>query len=171
VYENNRRISAREQNLPQEEVSLLRSLVKKGERNQRAKELFSEGWTLQAIGNAFEPSVKRSTVKYWVDTASSQFSKSNSVPIPTTDDSVKGRYVRKTKPSPGISPEDINTLQNLAPLARLYRAGMPTLSAPAQANDDFNNLLHRLYSQQVTISELARASNVTNRAIARRLGK
>ena len=164
------RIPAREQRLPDSEVSLLRSLSKKTERNQRAKELYQAGWTLQAIGDAFEPPIRRSTVKYWVDVSDAQFSLRLAVPVPSADQP-KGRYVRKRPKSPGISKHHAERLAYLAPIARQYRSGMAFSSLQGQANDEFNALLYLLFEQYVTIAELARASGVTFRAIARRLGR
>jgi len=164
------RIPARAQVLPKEEVALLNSLVKKQERNQRASELYSAGWTLQAIGDAFTPPARRSTVKYWVDTASQAHTTRKTVPSPSLEN-IKGRYVRKTPVSPGISSADQGRLAELAPLARQYRSGMSSLSYPAVANDEYNELIKRLFSNYVTIAEISRAAGVTFRAIARRLGR
>jgi len=164
------RFPAREQSLPQAEVSLLRSLSKKTERNQRALELYTAGWTLQAIGDAFEPTMRRSTVKYWVDTADAQFSLRLAIPVPNGE-APKGRYIRKRPKSPGISAFHAERLAHLAPIARQYRSGMGLASYQGQANQEFNTLLHTLYEQYITIAELARASGVTFRAIARRLGR
>jgi len=48
---------------------------------------------------------------------------------------------------------------------------MSSTSLSAQANEEFNQLIQDLYNEDVKIAEIAKASNVTNRAIARRLGK
>jgi hypothetical protein len=166
---------AREQTLPQSEIDLLNEVKKsKYRRNWRAKQLYDVGWTLQAIGDAFTPPIRRSTVQYWVQTAHKPANALNvNVPNPweeTDGRPVKG-YQRKTAISPGISPEDQERLAYLAPLARLFRSGMASTSVSGVANDEFNQLIRSLYEKDVKISEIAVASNVTNRAIARRLGK
>jgi hypothetical protein len=166
---------AREQNLPQSEIDLLNEVKKsKYRRNWRAKQLFDLGWTLQAIGDAFEPPIKRSTVQYWVQNAHKPANALTSpVPTPWADSDsrpIKG-YQRKTAVSPGISEADQARLAYLAPLARQYRSGMASTSLSGQANDEFNELIRALYEKDVKVSEIALASNVTNRAIARRLGK
>jgi hypothetical protein len=48
---------------------------------------------------------------------------------------------------------------------------MSSTSLQSQANQEFNELIHQLDSADVTTAEIARASNVTFRAIARRLGR
>lgn len=166
---------AREQNLPQSEIELLNE-VKKSQyrRNWRAKQLFDAGWTLQAIGDAFTPPIRRSTVQYWVQTAHKPANALNAI-VPTPWEDPEGRpprgYQRKTPQSPGIPLETQERLAELAPLARLYRSGMASTSLSAIANDEFNELIHQLYEKDVKIAEIASAANVTNRAIARRLGK
>lgn len=161
------------QSLPQEEINLLRSLVR-NDRNVRANLLFHKGWSLQTIGNAFDPPVRRSTVKYWVDTA-----KLDKTPTPTTSyvpspdltRTSKPPYQRKKPISPGISLEDQQRLAHLAPIARQYRSGMSSTSLYFEANQEFDKLIRELSASNVTTAEIARASNVTFRAIARRLGK
>lgn len=160
---------ARSQTLPSSEVALLRSLTKR-QRNARSLALFENGWTLQSIGDAFEPPIRRSTVKYWIQTASIE--DNVDVPIPNPKfKTPKGGYQRKKPPSPGISSSDEARLGQLAPLARSYRAGMASTHPAALANQEFNALVHELADQNVTPAEIARAANVTFRAIARRLGR
>lgn len=57
---------ARSQSLPLSEVTLLASLDY-DHAVLRTKQLFDKGWTLQAIGAAFDPPKGRSSVKAWVD--------------------------------------------------------------------------------------------------------
>lgn len=164
---------AREQKLPPEEAKTLQEMSKT-QRATRAKQLFERGWTLQAIGDAFVPPVRRSTIQYWVKNAKSS---TPLFPVPSPwgdepDSEARPRgYLRKTPISPGIRPEDQERLAYLAPLARSYRSGMSSTSLSASANEEFNQLVQDLYNDDVKIAEIAKASNVTNRAIARRLGK
>lgn len=162
---------AREQRLPPQEVELLGTLTQR-QLKYRAKQLFDVGWTLQAIGAAFSPPYGRSTIQYWVKTASQTNVTQNPVPTPWEDDAPPNKgYQRKTPPSPGIPPQTQEQLAQLSSQARLFRSGMASTSLPALANEEFNSLIQSLYNEHVTVSEIARASNVTNRAIARRLGK
>lgn len=160
---------ARDQSLPQEEVILLRSLVR-NDRNVRAHLLFKQGWTLQTIGSAFEPPVRRSTVKYWVDNAKLPKYPAVDVPNPYFKTPVGG-YQRKKPISPGITPEDQQRLAHLAPIAKTFRSGMASTSLQSISNDEFDALIRELHDADVTTAEIARAANVTFRAIARRLSK
>jgi len=163
---------ARDLDLPEEEKRVLREECNsKGRRNCRAKQLYQEGWTLRAIGDAFEPPFQRSTVRYWVEQGDLINRINFPIPTPHTDDASPKGYQRKKPVSPGIAQGDQETLARLAPVARYYRSGMSQSSQQAIANQEFNKLVYELYANNVTISEIAKASNVTFRAIARRLGK
>jgi hypothetical protein len=161
---------AREQELPATEVEILRSLTPKA-KFFRARQLFDAGWTLQAIGNAFTPVASRSRVQYWVKQAESKYKTNNIVPSPWADGKPDTGYQRKTPISPGIPQETQERLRYLAPLARYYRSGMGSSTPSAMANEEMNEIVLDLYSNDVKITEIAKASGVTNRAIARRLGK
>lgn len=161
---------AREEPLPLTEVDVLKSLTKRHQRFCRAKQLFDAGWTLQAIGNAFDPPLRRSTIQYWVNQGDLVHRIDVPIPKPKSLPVQKG-YQRKRPVSPGIPFHQQERLRQLSPLARLFRSGMASTSTPAIANAEFDALVHELYDANVTISEIARASGVTNRAIARRLGK
>ena len=163
---------ARDLDLPEEEKRVLREECNsKGRRNCRARQLYQEGWTLRAIGEAFDPPFKRSTVRYWVEQGDLLHRINFPLPSPHNSDTKPRGYQRKKPISPGIPPHTQQRLAQLAPLARYYRSGMASTSVNAIANEEFSNLVHELYANNVTIAEIAKASNVTFRAIARRLGK
>jgi hypothetical protein len=163
------RRSARDLDLPEEEKSTLAvDCDTKAKRNCRARQLFEAGWTLRAIGEAFTPPYRRSTVKYWVEQG--DYVHRINVPIPAPNTKPTG-YQRKKPISPGIPADTQKRLAYLAPLARYFRSGMASTSVNAQANQEFNALVHELFASNVTIAEIAKASNVTFRAIARRLGR
>jgi hypothetical protein len=82
----------------------------------------------------------------------------------------KGYQPKKPK-SPGIPKETQERLRYLAPLARYYRSGMASTSLNGSANEEMNEIVLDLYNKNVKIAEIAKAAGVTNRAIARRLGK
>lgn len=167
---------ARDYQLPQDECDFLVALTKKA-RYYRAKQLFDAGWTLQSVGNAFTPTVKRSTVQYWTTQASPAYATNKQVPSPwggfvdaPMPKPIRGYQLKKPK-SPGIPLETKERLRYLAPIARYYRSGMASTSLQSRANDEMNEIVQDLYNKNVKIAEIAKASGVTNRAIARRLGK
>ena len=169
MSESEQRRLARDLDLPEEERRVLREeCANKRQRNCRARQLYEAGWTLRAIGEAFDPPFRRSTVRYWVEQG--DLTERINVPIPSPGLKPAG-YQRKKPKSPGISDADAKKLSSLAPKARMYRSGMPNSSAPALANEEFSKLARSLFAQNVTIAELARASGVTFRAMARRLGR
>ena len=166
-----RRRYAREEDLPQSEIDLLRSFGKaKKALYCRARQLFEAGWTLQAIGNAFSTPVGRSTVQYWVKMGDFSHKIDQKLPFPPNFTPKRG-YQRKKPLSPGISDADTQRLRYLAPLARSYRSGMGLSSLQGSANTELTELATFLHSEGVSIAELARAAGVTFRAMARRLGK
>lgn len=167
-FDESRRL-ARELDLPEEERRVLREeCVTKRQRNCRARQLFEAGWTLRAIGEAFDPPFRRSTVRYWVEQG--DLSERINVPVPSPGLKPRG-YQRKKPKSPGIGQSDADRLRSLAPLARQFRSGMPSSSAQALANEELSVLAKALFSRGVTIAELSRAAGVTFRAMARRLGR
>jgi hypothetical protein len=168
------RRSARLQSIPKKEANFLNSLSGPN-LHKRAAQLFHAGWTLQSIGEALTPPKGRSTIKSWVDRHSQRdllltLDVSSDVPIPRlrTPD---GGYQRKTPVSPGVPPEIADVLKNLAPIAKNYRARMSSATAEYQANQEMDRIVHSLRDDNVSIADIARAANVTHRAIARRLSK
>lgn len=165
------RRSARGQSLPKTEKAFLRTLS--GERlHIRAAQLFRVGWTLQSIGDALDPPKGRSTVKAWIDRLDLVSPHDIDVPIDFPRlRTPEGGYERKTPKSPGV-PEDLQEeLRHLAPLAAKYRSGMPSTSPFTAANEEFDALIRYLKDVDVSIADIARAANVTHRAISRRLSK
>ena len=165
------RRSARGQSLPKSEVTFLRTLS--GERlHIRSKQLYSVGWTLNAIGEALDPPKGRSTVKAWIDRLDQVSLHNVDVPIDFPRlRTPEGGYQRLTPKSPGVSPKDAETLSTLAPVARDYRSGMGANHPSALANEEFQQLVLELHANDVSIADIARAANVTHRAIARRVNK
>lgn len=165
------RRSARGQYLSKTETLFLRTL--RGERlHIRAKQLYSVGWTLNAIGEALDPPKGRSTVKAWIDRLDQVSPHSIDVPIDFPRlRTPEGGYQRLTPKSPGVSADDAATLAHLAPIAREFRSGMGANSPQGLANEEFDALINQLHDNDVSIADIARAANVTHRAIARRLQK
>jgi hypothetical protein len=165
------RRSARGQSLPKTEAQFLNTLS--GERlHIRVAQLYRVGWTYQCIGDALSPARPRSTVKSWVDRLDMVSPHSIDVPIDFPRlRTPEGGYQRKTPKSPGVTNAEAYILQELAPLAQTYRSGMGPTHPATQANEAFQSLVLQLHSLDVSIADIARAANVTHRAISRRVNK
>jgi hypothetical protein len=167
------RRSARLQSIPKKEADFLNSLSGPN-LHKRAAQLFHAGWTLQSIGEALTPPKGRSTIKSWADRYSQRdlltLDVSSDVPIPRlrTPD---GGYQRLTPVSPGVPPEIADVLKEIAPIAKNYRARMSSATKEYQANEEMDQIVHSLRANDVSIADIARAANVTHRAISRRLSK
>jgi hypothetical protein len=161
---------AKAQELPQAEKELLATLHKE-QLWRRVQELNEAGWSLQSIANGFIPEKRRSTIRSWVvkelperEVITAGF------PIPKPPvKKVKSR--RKRVPSPGIPLDEQLRIARLSPLARRYRARTAPSSSSFTANVELTSIAGVLYSKGVTVSELARASGVTYRAMKRRVDK
>jgi hypothetical protein len=171
---NVERRPARGQSLPGHEVTLLHSLSGKA-LHQRCALLFSQGWTLQTIGESLNPPRPRSTVHVWVNAQLPKIDKTDpsslTAPTPTYQERVAQKAPRPKRVSPGIPEDARRRIGELAPTARRYRARVAPLSQPALANGELSHICKTLYSSGVTIRELANAAGVTYRAMARRLGR
>lgn len=159
---------ARNQKLPTDEAVLLNSLFD-DKLYTRLNDLYAVGWTLQAMGDAFTPPRRRSTIKSWVSRRYTRVPLADS-PIPTPRYPKTG-YVSRRPVSPGISADEMARIKQLAPSARRYRSKMTSSSPQAIANDALTRICLELHSRNVTVRELADAAEVTYRAMARRLGK
>jgi hypothetical protein len=163
------RRTARGQQLPPQEVELLASL-RKPDLIQRAYELYQAGWSLDSIGTALRPIHPRSTIRSWVLRAKES-------PIPVIDAPIPVPKFKEAKDIDGDSknkdqgiPQDLlETIQELAPLARHYRSRMATTAAQAVANDRLTGICITLYQKGVSIKELAEAAGVTYRAMYKRI--
>jgi hypothetical protein len=169
------RRSARLQELPSAESSYLNTLTDV-DLLKRVAALFEKGWTLAAIGQAFTPPKGRSTVKSWVD-RSHQYSHPHPhltlekpVPSPKHKTDPKG-YQRLTPKSPGVPADITERLQELAPLAKGFRARMSSSTQEARANKEMDTIVQNLRVHDVSIADIARAAQVTHRAIAKRIEK
>lgn len=158
---------ARKQALPASEAQLINSLYDE-ELYTRLNQLFHAGWTLQAIGDAFDPPRTRSTIRFWINRRHTPVFRDEELPRPR----IKSRgYIPRRPKSPGIPPDTLARIRELAPLARRYRAKMNPASAEARANDELTGICMMLIEENVTVRELSAAAGVTYRAMARRLGR
>ena len=152
------RRSARNQPLPQSEASLLLSL-KGTELKARCFNLYEAGWTLSAIGQPLNK--PRSTVRSWV--MSGPYAKQET---PTPEDRT---YVPKKPANPGLTADQIKTIQTLAPSARKYRAKLAESHPSTINNRKLTELCTHLHEAGVPLQELADAAGVTYRAMYRRV--
>ena len=153
--------------LPQSEAVFLASLSKE-QLWRRVKDLNDAGWTLQSIADAFDPPRRRSTIRSWVikDTPECDF-----VTATPTPPQPKAKSRRKRPRSPGIPHDEQLRIARLSPLARRFRARTNPSSTSFTANQELTSIAGLLYNKGVTVSELARASGVTYRAMKRRVDK
>ena len=153
--------------LPKSEAEFLASLSKE-QLWRRVKDLNDAGWTLQSIADAFDPPRRRSTIRSWVikDTPQCEF-----VTATPTPPQPKAKSRRKRPRSPGIPHDEQLRIARLSPLARRFRARTNPSSTSFTANQELTNIAGLLYNKGVTVSELARASGVTYRAMKRRVDK
>jgi hypothetical protein len=154
--------------LPSDEARLLASLVTKpASLHVRVRDLHAAGWTLQAIGNAFSPPRRRSTILSWVNRPPSAAILLGFAPVPRPSRSTPVRPRRRTF----LTPAQQQELLTLSLLARRYRAGSPPSSASAIANDTLTAVIVLHFAKGVRVADIARAAGVTHRAITRRLEK
>jgi hypothetical protein len=153
--------------LPKSEALFLASLSKE-QLWRRVKDLNDAGWTLQSIADAFDPPRRRSTIRSWVikDTPECQF-----VTATPTPPQPKAKSRRKRPRSPGIPHDEQLRIARLSPLAQRFRARTNPSSVSFTANQELTSIAGLLYNKGVTVSELARASGVTYRAMKRRVDK
>jgi hypothetical protein len=153
--------------LPKSEAIFLASLSKE-QLWRRVKDLNDAGWTLQSIADAFDPPRRRSTIRSWVikDTPECDFV--TATPVPPQP---KAKSRRKRPKSPGIPHDEQMRIARLSPVARRFRARTNPSSVSFTANQELTSIAGLLYNKGVTVSELARASGVTYRAMKRRVDK
>ena len=153
--------------LPKSEADLLASLSKE-QLWRRVKDLNDAGWTLQSIADAFSPPRRRSTIRSWVIKDTPEFEFITATPNPPQP---QAKSRRKRPRSPGIPHDEQLRIARLSPLARRFRARTNPSSTSFTANQELTNIAGLLYDKGVTVSELARASGVTYRAMKRRVDK
>jgi len=153
--------------LPRSEALFLASLSKE-QLWRRVKDLNDIGWTLQSIADAFDPPRRRPTVRSWVIKDTPEYAFITATPTPPQP---KARSRRKRPRSPGIPHDEQLRIARLSPLARRFRARTNPSSTSFTANQELTSIAGLLYNKGVTVSELARASGVTYRAMKRRVDK
>lgn len=163
---------ARSQDLPADEIALLRFYSQSGDTDAlhvRCRELYLAGWPYRAMADAMIPKKNRTVVRSWIEKAPRQHPASYILtPIPLPE--LKTPEPGPGKPaSPGISPTDRARIEELAPISRKFRASMAPEHPAALANQELTTLVLTLHESNVPVRELADAAGVTYRAMARRL--
>jgi hypothetical protein len=170
---------ARNQSLPSHIVHHLQILEFQEKDSIRVKSamksLFEEGWTLRAIGAAFLPKYTASKVYRLIQSIEpideALLKDSNLRPTPKYKTLADGKYPSSTPKSPGIDVPTQNQLRQLASLAKEYRSGMASTSPQSIANSQLDQLVMKLYKNHVKIAEIAKACEVTHRAVSKRIAK
>ena len=180
------------QRLPEYEGAYLNSLPQHLIRD-RVRDLATDGWSLAAIAEAFDPPKSRSSIRAWSVSKSprtththpslppSPFSPSSSSDkqIPAREKSsvfasapkvkIRRRVYDPTQPK--ISPAQKKKIARLAPLARRHRARTGANNTYTRANRELTDVCKSLYYSGASVRELSLAAGVTYRAMARRLGR
>lgn len=173
--------------LPKDECVVLSKLSGVNLR-ARVFALHEAGWTLAEIAAAFNPPKSRSTIHTWARTPPSPSDPRSMLPLPlpskslaAAEKSTSATGANASKPkrerrsfdstSPQIPTDMRKRIEELAPLARRYRARANPSGAYALANDELTVLCRSLYNAGVSVRELSLTAGVTYRAMARRVGK
>lgn len=149
----------------------------------RVRELVAAGWSMASVGKACTPPRSRSTIRSWIPSSSSpsystitaaKNSSSNPThPVPTAPAQREKYKPKRTNvtpyKSPGLTENDRAHIRELFQLASRYRSTSSPSSAHGRANEELTALVNTLYSQGVTVREIAEAAGVTYRAINRRI--
>lgn len=151
--------------LPDSERAFLRTLAGQ-DLEYRLYMLHSAGWSLQALGEALDPEVPRSTVHVWVQSAALLYPRVFSKAIPRLIPQHRVRTI-----SPSIPSATRTRIAELAPLARRFRAKTSPFSVYALANAELSEICVGLYERGVAVQDLAEAAGVTYRAMLRRVEK
>ncbi len=160
---------AREQKLPPAEAAEINSLPLKA-RNDHVRSLYEAGWTLQAIGEACEPPVHRSTVRKWVTASKKSVTPSTEKsPLPTPKYRTPAEYEPKKPINPGINADTAEKIRDLSYLASKYRATIPDSHPAAIASREYDQLVRKLHSDGVPLKEIADIAGVSYKSIYRRV--
>lgn len=159
--------------LPEDEVVFLTSLGQ-GDFESRLLALRDVGWSLSQIGSSLKPPKPKTTVHFWTN-RSPRKPQHREVPLPpprslTTSVPTKNAPRLRTI-SPGVPADMKPRLRELSSKARRYRAKTPPGSPLSLANDELTSVAKTLRSMGVPTAAIAKAAEVSYRAMARRLSK
>jgi hypothetical protein len=148
--------------LPEDEVRFLNScgpLIP-----DRLHHLHSVGWSLSTLGEALTPPRPKSTVYNWIKSVETPHTFPENLPTPPP------KFVIRPL-SPKVPPSLIPELQRLSLLAQKCRARTPPASPYKKANDKLTLIVTDLYLKGVPVDTIAKATNVSARAMFRRVNR
>jgi len=149
------------ESLPPAEVEYLNSFPYPPTRRLAA--LHSWGWSLSTLAQALNPPRAKSTVHNWI-TNEGILDMTEPFPVPQ-----KALPVRSI--SPQVPPHAVPHLKELSKLARQCRSRTPKSSPYRIANEELTETALSLYKRGVPVELIASASNVSSRAMFRRIEK
>ena len=127
--------------------------------------LHEAGWSLKELGDSLTPPRPKSTVYNWIKQENSGYTdEKHTIPLPTPN--LPMRPI-----SPKVPPKLVPELKRLAHLAQRCRAKTPPSSPFRIANDDLTQLATELYLKGVPVQRIAKACEVSPRAMFRRVSK
>ena len=131
---------------------------------RRLATLRAKGWSLSVLGKALNPTRSKATIHNWTANEGI-FDFTEPIPLPE----------KNPLPAHSLAPlvplETIPELQRLAPLAQRYRSRTPKTSIYAESNEKLTELVVSLYLRGVPVSAIAKATQVSNRAMYRRVNR
>ena len=127
--------------------------------------LHEAGWSLKELGESLTPPRPKSTVYNWIKQENTGYTdEENPTPLPTPNLPVRPI-------SPKVPPKLVPELKRLSHLAQRCRAKTPPSSPFRLANDDLTKLVTDLYLKGVPVQRIAKACEVSPRAMFRRVSK
>jgi hypothetical protein len=127
--------------------------------------LHEAGWSLKELGDSLTPPRPKSTIYNWIKQENTGYTdEKHPVPLPTP--SLPVRPI-----SPKVPPKLVPELKRLAHLAQRCRAKTPQSSPFRIANDDLTQLATELYLKGVPVQKIAKACEVSPRAMFRRVSR
>ena len=131
---------------------------------RRLATLRAKGWSLSVLGKALDPPRSKATIHNW--TANEEIFDFTE-PIPTPQKAPIPAHPL----APLVPLETIPELRRLVPLAQRYRSRTPKNSIYAESNEKLTELAVSLYLRGIPVSAIAKAAQVSNRAMYRRVNK
>lgn len=150
--------------LPESEVAVLRSLPPT-ELHRRLRDLNALGWSLTTLGAALDPPRSKTTVHYWIASVP------DSPPLP----GLPAPPPRLPAPPPPqrartpLPPDLASVLAATAASARRRRHWHAPDSRPARASANLTRLARELHDLGVPTADIARAANMSYRAMHKRI--
>jgi hypothetical protein len=148
--------------LPEDEIRFLNSLPTSNI-PARLLALHQAGWSLKELGDSLTPPRPKSTIFNWIKQEETPYVDH---PIPHPNPSIPVRPISPKVP-PRLAPE----ILRLSRLAQRCRARTPHSSPFRLANEELTKIATSLYLNGVPIKHIAKAANVSDRAMFRRVNK